>query len=325
MRSPVEDDRPVAAGAGPKLLVRLTSFVGREQEVADVCQRLETARLLTLVGTGGIGKTRLALEVADRCAHAYADGVSLIDLAPLRQPELVAQNLAQALGLRTELDRQPQAAVLTFLAARRLLLVLDNCEHLIDACAELVQAVIESCPSVSVLLTSREPSGVPGETVYRLRPLTEDAAVRLFVERAQTQWSDFTSDEDSSVVEVRRALDHLPLAIELAAARMGVLRPSELLPRLKHSFAILKRVGGRGGVPRQQTLLATVDWSYGLLDPSEQELFRRLAVFAGPFDLAGALDTLERLVDKSLVAVQSHEQGTHYRLLDTLRQYAWIR
>jgi non-specific serine/threonine protein kinase len=315
------------------LPVRLTSFVGREQEVPELCQLLDTARLLTLVGTGGIGKTRLALEVAERRADAYSGGVILVDLAPLGQPELVAQSLAQALGLRTELDRQPLAAVLTVLAARQLLLIFDNCEHLIDACAELVPAVLGRCPLVRVVVTSREPLGVPGETVYRLRPLAETAAVRLFVERAQAQRGDLTADDTSSVVEVCKALDHLPLAIELAAARTGVLRPAELLPRLEDRFAVLKRVGWRGGLPRQQTLLATVDWSYGLLEGAEQELFRRLAVFASAFDLAGAialggpaaLDILERLVDKSLVMAQAYEHGTRYRLLDTMRQYAWIR
>jgi non-specific serine/threonine protein kinase len=314
--------------------LRVSAFVGRERELDEVCREIEDDRLLSLVGTGGIGKTRLALEVAERIGGAYVDGVFVVDLSPLSQPELVVQAVAQALDLRIELDRHPQMAMLTFLRARQLLLVLDNCEHLVDVCAELVQAVLQNCPEVRVLATSREPLGVAGENVYRLGPLDEAAAIRLFVERARAQRRDFVMDDKSSVLQVCRALDHLPLAIELAAAWMGVLGPAELLPRLEDRFAVLRRTRGHGVATRHQTLLATVEWSYGLLNAAEQRLFRSLAVFAGPFNLDAAtvfagtdtLDVLAGLVDKSLVESRADERGhTRYRLLDTLRWYARLR
>jgi non-specific serine/threonine protein kinase len=313
--------------------LKLTSFVGRQHELTEMRHRLEVARLVSLVGPGGIGKTRLALEVVRSLGSRYADGVILADLAPLASPELVVQAVARALGLRTELDREPQSAILSFLTARQLLLVLDNCEHLVEACAELVTALFQSCPRVSVLATSREPLGVDGEMLSRLGPLDDGAGIDLFIDRARAQRAEFDPGDRTVIRQLCLALDCLPLAIELAAARVTLLGPAEMLPRLTNRFAFLQRVGGRGGPPRQQTLRAAIDWSYGLLEPAEQLLFRRLAVFAGQFDLAGAtaiagsdaLDVLGRLVDKSLVVAQTSDRGTRYRLLDTLRQYAWER
>jgi non-specific serine/threonine protein kinase len=312
---------------------KLSSFVGRQRELTEMRHRLEIARLVSLVGTGGIGKTRLALEVARGHRSRYVDGVIFADLAPLATPELVVQTVARSLGLRVELDREPLAAIVSFLAPRQLLLVLDNCEHLVEACAELVTALLQNCPHVSVLATSREPLGVDGEMQSRLGPLDEQAGIDLLVDRARAQSADFASGDGTVLRQLCQALDCLPLAIELAAARTSMLTPSEILDRLTDRFALLARATARGGEARHQTLRATVDWSYELLEPSESRLFRRLGVFSGLFDLAGAtamggpdtLDVLDRLVDKSLVVARTTESSTRYRLLDTLRQYAWDR
>jgi predicted ATPase/DNA-binding CsgD family transcriptional regulator/DNA-binding XRE family transcriptional regulator len=321
---------PALPGALP---LPLSSFIGREPELAELCQLVQSRRSVTLVGPGGVGKTRLALEIGTRLASEYADGVCLVRLAPLAQGELVVQATAGALGIRVELDRQPTSALTRFLATRRVLLLLDNCEHLLDYCADLVVAVLEHSPGVHFLATSREPLRIEGETVWRLMPLDERDAVRLFVERARAQSAAIGTQDEAVVRQLCRRLDHLPLAIELAAARVGVLAPGEILPRLENRFALLTRQAGRGGSPRHQTLRATVDWSYELLEPAEQQLFRRLAVFAGRFDLAAAnamggpdtLDVLGRLVDKSLVLAEPTQRATRYRLLVTLRSYAWER
>jgi non-specific serine/threonine protein kinase len=314
------------------LPTKLTSFVGRQHELAELAKRLDTTRLLTLVGPGGIGKTRLAIQTVANVADRFADGVFVVDVAPLTHPELLVQALAEALRLRTELDRQPQTAVLTLLAERQLVVLFDNCEHLVRASAELVEAVLQNCPEVRVVATSREPLGVEGEVLWRLAPLSEADAVQLFVDRARAQHTHIDSD-DPAIPQVCRALDHLPLAIELAAARTTLLRPDEILPRLEDRFALLSRIDVHAGSARQRTLRATIDWSYELLEPVEQQLFRRLGVFAGTFDLPAALalggpdalDAMNRLVDKSLVIADGSRRGTRYRLLDTLRQYAWER
>jgi predicted ATPase len=266
-----------------------------------------------LVGTGGIGKTRLALEVARGHRSRYVDGVIFADLAPLATPELVVQTVARSLGLRVELDREPLAAIVSFLVPRQLLLVLDNCEHLVEACAELVTALLHRCHHVSVLVTSREPLGVDGEMLSRLGPLDEQAGIDLLVDRARAQSADFDSGDETVLRQLCQALDCLPLAIELAAARTSMLTPSEILDRLTDRFALLVRSTARNGEARHQTLRATVDWSYELLDASESPLFRRLGVFRGLFDLDGAtamggpetLDVLGRLVNKSLVVAQT--------------------
>jgi len=329
----VSAEEPGLGAARPTLPVPLTSFVGRAREQAELGHLLATARLLTLVGMGGVGKTRLAIQLAASAARRYADGVYLIDLAALTQPELAVQGIAQVLGLRVELDRQPEAAVIGHLARRHALLLLDNCEHLIEGCAQLALTLLHSCPSVHVLATSREPLGIDGETLWRMSPLDDTDAVDLFIERAHAQRADFDPGDTATIAYLCRALDGLPLAIELAAARVEVLAPVELLARSDDRFTLLKRIGSRGRIARQQTLRATVDWSYALLEPAERQLFSRLAVFAGAFDLAGAsamdgpetLDVLERLVDKSLLVAQQTERGTRYQLLETLRSYAWER
>jgi non-specific serine/threonine protein kinase len=315
------------------LPLALSTFVGRDRDLDGLCQLLRTARCVTLVGPGGVGKTRLALELSSGLAGAFADGVYLVELAPLTAPELVAQVTARALRVRVELDRQPQSALVRFLATRQVLLLLDNCEHLLEACAGLIVPLLQGCPGVRVLATSREPLAIDGETMWRLGPLDEPAAMRLFIQRARAQDSSLDARDEAVVGQLCRRLDCLPLAIELAAARVGLLAPAEILPRLEDRFALLTRLGGRGSPPRHQTLRATVDWSYELLDRSEQQLFRRLAVFAGRFDLAAAnamggpetLDVLGHLVDKSLVVAERTPDGTRYRLLDTLRSYGWDR
>ena len=322
-----------AAREFSKLPRRLTSFVGRAGEIPALRQRIKTARMLTLVGPGGIGKTRLALEVADSLTPDFQDGVSFVDLTRVGRPELVIVAIAQALGLHTEIAREPQRAVLTALAGRQLLVVLDNCEHLIHACVDVVGCVLRGCPGVCVLSTSREPLGVEGEMLWRVGPLGEADGVRLFVDRAVAQRADFQDPDQTTIAAICRALDQLPLAIELAASRVSMLDPAEMLPRLTDRFALLQRNVGGGGPPRQQTLRATVDWSYDSLKPAEQRLFRRLAVFADRFSLDAAeamggpngLDVLGRLVDKSLVVAQSSPTGTRYRLIDTLRCYGWER
>jgi predicted ATPase/transcriptional regulator with XRE-family HTH domain len=328
-------DREAVArpGAQSTLTLPPTSFVGRQREVAELQQLLPTTRLLSIVGPGGIGKTRLALEAARLSASTYADGAFVVDLAPLSQAELVIPTTAQVIGLRVELDRQPLQHLVAFMAPRHLMLVIDNCEHVIDSCAELAQALMEQCPDVRLLTTGREPLGVDGETVWRLEPLENAAATQLFVERARAQRADFDSADLATIERLCQALDNLPLALELAAARVTLLTPGEILARLHERFELLKRVGSRGFTWRQQTLRATVEWSYALLEPTEHQLFRRLSVFAGSFDLAGAnamggadtLDVLGRLVDKSLVIAQATEHRTRYRLLETLRSYAWER
>src|SRR5829696_3502634 len=334
------------------LPLQLTSFVGREREVADLEERLAgEARLLTLIGPGGCGKTRLALSAASRLAAGFEDGVWWVDLAPLSDPDLVAQAVAQALGVREAPGRSPTEAVLEHLEGRKTLLVLDNCEHLVEACAALADALLRSCPELRVLATSREALGITGEVAWpvpslslpgsqNLPPLKElphYEAVRLFVERAGAVASAFELTEHNApaVAQLCCGLDGMPLAIELAAARVRVLSVEQIASRLKDSFGLLTG-GSRTSVPRQQTLRATIDWSHELLSENEQVLFRRLSVFAGGFTLEAAeavcvgedleggevLDLLTPLVDKSLVLVDQQRGGeARYRLLETVRQY----
>jgi predicted ATPase/transcriptional regulator with XRE-family HTH domain len=307
-------------------------LIGRERELAGLTHLLreDQAAVMTLVGPGGVGKTRLAAEVAGSLSELYRDGASWVDLGPLARPKLVAQAVAQAVGLRIERDRDPLAALLSYLSSRHLLLVIDNCEHLIAACADLTSGILDHCSEVRILATSREPLGIRAEVLWRLGVLDEAASVDLFVTRAREQRADFVPEDPATIQLVCRTLDHLPLAIELAAARSGLLAPAEILKRLEDRFTLLMRVGARDVAPRQQTLQATVDWSYQLLERCEQQLFRRLAVFAGPFDVSAAsamvgvdaLDLLARLVDKSLVIADVGERSSRYRLLDTLREYA---
>jgi predicted ATPase/DNA-binding CsgD family transcriptional regulator len=332
------------------LPVSLTSFVGREPEIARVRDLLGGARLLTLTGPGGVGKTRLALEAARGALGAFPDGVWLAELAPLADPALVPKTVAAALGL-PEQPRQPLLATIAEpLRPRQLLVVLDNCEHLVGACAELVETLLRLCPCMRVLATSREALGVVGELPWRLPPLgtpaVDDpdpgahAAVRLFVERARAVRPEFALDAQTAgaVAEVVRRLDGLPLAIELAAARTAAMSPAEIAARLADRFALLTS-GPRTAPVRHRTLRAALDWSFDLLEPDERRLFRRLGVFAGGWLLeaaeevcagdgverAAVLDLVAGLVARSLVAVRSEGNRTRYALQDTVRAYALAR
>ncbi|MDQ4126384.1 MAG: LuxR C-terminal-related transcriptional regulator [Actinomycetota bacterium] len=333
------------------LPLELTSFVGREREVAEVKRSLGDGRLLTLTGPGGCGKSRLAMVVAFEVVEGFADGVWWVGLAPLSDPALIPQVVAQVLGLREAPGRPLSEALVEHLHNKRMLLVLDNCEHLIDACAELVGILLRSCPELKILATSREALGIAGERAWVVPSLSVPGldhppsseglmryeAVRLFVERARAVASTFelTDQNASSINRVCHQLEGMPLAIELAAASTRVLSAEQIASRLDDSFQLL-RTRSRTADPRQQTLRAAIDWSHRLLSEEERTLFRRLSVFAGSFGLRAAesacagesiaedkvLDLLANLVDKSLVLL-AEERGieARYRLLETIRQY----
>jgi non-specific serine/threonine protein kinase len=333
----------------------LTSFVGRQRQLADLTQVLETARLVSLTGPGGVGKTRLALGVASALLSEYR-GVWFVELAPLADPELVSQTVAGVLGVREGRGRPLLATLVERIGVERVLLVLDNCEHVLEASATLLAALLGACPRLSVLTTSREVLRIPGELVREvpalavpeqplppLERLGDYAAVQLFVERARAVRPDFalTAQNARAVVVICQRLDGLPLAIELAAAWARVLGPEQLVQRLDDRFRLLVRPSARGLPARQQTLRGVIDWSYALLPPEEQALFNRLSVFAGSFDLESAeavcggedlasediLPLLARLVDKSLVATEqlAASGSVRYRLLEILRAYALDR
>ena len=321
-----------------RLPAQFTSFVGRDSELARVRQLLADNRLVTVTGAGGAGKTRLAVQVADQLAGEFSGGVWYVDLAPITDPELVPTTAARALGLPDQPGRSTMDTLTRFIADRQMLVVLDNCEHLLDACAALMVALLEACPGLTLLVTSREPIGVAGEVSWRVPSLSlADEAVELFTDRARRARSDFEiSDDNAAVVaEICQRLDGLPLAIELAAARVRALSLTEILDSLHDRFRLLTG-GARTAVRRQQTLRASVDWSHALLTEPERVLFRRLAVFLGGFDLDAAqavagggdvqryqvLDQLSLLVDKSLVVAENIRGRTRYRLLETVRQYA---
>jgi predicted ATPase/class 3 adenylate cyclase/DNA-binding CsgD family transcriptional regulator len=320
------------------LPVQLTSFVGRGAEGSDVRQLVCDNRLVTLTGAGGVGKTRLAIQVADQLAGGFGGGAWYVDLAPITDPELVPLAAARALGLPDQPGRSTMDTLTRFVADRRMLIVLDNCEHLLDASAALVNALLGACTALSLLATSREPIGVPGEVSWRVPSLSlADEAAELFADRARHARPDFTvGDEDAAAVgEICARLDGIPLAIELAAARVRALSLPEILDGLHDRFRLLTG-GARTALRRQQTLRASVDWSHALLTETERVVFRRLSVFIGGFDLEAAqavcgsdhvaryhvLDQLTLLVDKSLVVAEERRAGMRYRLLETVRQYA---
>ncbi|HEX9032160.1 MAG TPA: LuxR C-terminal-related transcriptional regulator [Streptosporangiaceae bacterium] len=289
-------------------------------------------RLTTLTGPGGVGKTRLALELARRQIGRRGDGVWLVDLTAAPGPETVAGEIARVLGVRLPSGGTPSDALRRFLADRDLLLVLDNCEHVILSSAELAEALLGGCRSLRILATSREPLGVTGETVWRLEPLQPSDAYRLFVERARQHDPSFIPDpgSEAAITAVCVRVDHLPLAVELAAAGMAMMAPAELLTNLGSHLGEIAGGGSRLSPPRHRTVRATVEWSYQLLEPDEQHGFRQLGAFVAGFDAEAAagvaglsLGALGRLIDKSLVAVtRSAERRTRYRLLETMRGFA---
>jgi predicted ATPase/class 3 adenylate cyclase/DNA-binding CsgD family transcriptional regulator len=322
----------------PHLPAQLTSFVGRDAELADVRNILAQNRLVTLTGAGGAGKTRLAVQVAASVASDYADGIWYVDLAPLTDPDLVPISTARALGLPDQPGRSPEKSLLQFIGGRHMLVVLDNCEHLLDASAALVTTLLGGCPRLTVLTTSREPIAMSGEVTWRVPSLSlADDAVRLFSDRAGQALPGFRVNDDNAAAidEICHRLDGMPLAIELAAARVRALSPKEILAGLQDRFRLLTG-GSRTAVRRQQTLRASVDWSHALLTEPEQILFRRLGVFMGGFDLEACrkvvcdndlashhvLDVLALLIDKSLVIAESDGGPMRYRLPETIRQYA---
>jgi predicted ATPase/class 3 adenylate cyclase/DNA-binding CsgD family transcriptional regulator len=319
------------------LPMQLTAFIGREAELTQVRDLLAENRLVTLTGSGGVGKTRLAIQIAGQMADKFADGIFYVDLAPITDPDLVATTAARVLGLPDEPGRSTADTLVRFVADRQMLAVLDNCEHLLDATAALINSLIAAA-GLTLLTTSREPIGVAGEVSWRVPSLSlADEAVELFADRAHLAQTSFKLNDDNAAVitEICRRLDGIPLAIELAAARVRSLSPAELLDSLHDRFRLLTG-GSRTAVRRQQTLRASVDWSHALLTDPERVAFRRLAVFMGGFDLAAAhavvaaddiqrfqvLDLLSLLVDKSLVVAENTRERTKFRLLETVRHYA---
>lgn len=332
------------------LPVQLTSFVGRDKEVHELTDLISSNRLVTLSGSGGCGKTRLSLQVAADVVTQFSDGVWFVELTSVTDPTQVAAEVANALLLQPGLMQTRLETVKAFLKERTILIVLDNCEHLIEACAELSEILLMECPGVSLVATSREPLGVPGEVVWRVPSLSSPpegpmdstdsllqfGAPRLFMDRAIQVRSDFTIDDSTatSVCEICRRLDGIPLAIELAAARSRLMAPQEILTALEDTFRLL-RGRSRTQLARQTTLEASVQWSYSLLTEPEQVLLDRLAVFWGftledveavcgfdPLDKRDILDLLESLIDKSLVQVEDTASTGRYRLLETIRQFA---
>jgi predicted ATPase/DNA-binding winged helix-turn-helix (wHTH) protein len=333
------------------LPLQCSSFIGRERELADIRARLASRTLVCLVGPGGVGKTRAAIEVAREAARDFGDGVLLLELAPLPGNGRVAELLCRLLGVGETEGRTPEAAAIAMLRRCTMLLVLDNCEHVLEGAAALADAILRQCPRVRILATSRQALGVPGEAVFLMPslgvpngafPLSAAAALRsdavqLFVERASDALGNYAlSDEDAPIVAtICRRLDGVPLAMELAAPLLRMLKPGEIAARLEDVFRLLT-AGSRTALPRQQTLRATIDWSHSLLSPGEQIVLRRLAVFAdgcteeGARAVAGGdgidpdevFDLLSGLVAKSLMAADVSGRVTRYRMLETTRHYA---
>ena len=334
------------------LPLQVTSFIGREKEMVEVKRLLWDSRLVTLTGPGGTGKSRLSLQVAADFLELYPDGAWLVELAPLADPELLSQTVANVLGVR-ESSSHPIMSLLTdYLRNKELLLILDNCEHLVEACAQLVDTLLKACPHILILASSREALGIAGETSFRVpslstpdarhmpsfETLTQYEAVQLFIERAEMAQPGFTVTKENApaIAQICYRLDGIPLAIELAAARVQVLHVDQISARLDNRFRLLTG-GSRTALPRHQTLGALIDWSYGLLPEAERALLGRLSVFAGGWTLEAAeaicigdgiepdeiLDLMIQLVNKSLVnSDRAHSAEARYHLLETIRQYA---
>ncbi|MFI6992465.1 ATP-binding protein [Nonomuraea wenchangensis] len=331
------------------LPAELNSFVGRRREIAEVKRLLGEGRLVTLAGVGGVGKSRLALRVAFDLRRAYHDGVWLVELAALESPELLVATVMAALGLQDSASRPSIEVLAAHLRDRRTLVVLDNCEHLLDACAALADRLVRAAPGLRILATSRQALGVTGEQVLQVPTLavpeaagtagradSQTDAVRLFAERARAVLPGFeiTDANREAVARVCRRLDGIPLAIELAAVRLRSLSVEQLLERLDDRFRLLT-TGARTAMPRQQTLRSLIDWSHALCTEQERLLWSRLSVFSGGLDLEAAeqvcsgggippedvMDLVGGLVDKSVLAREEHRQSVRYRLLETIRQY----
>ncbi len=332
------------------LPMQLTSFIGREKEIARVKNQLNAHRLVTLTGAGGTGKSRLSLQIASELLEKFTDGVWLVELAALSDPKRVPLAVARALGLRETTVSDAVSLLENFIEVKHLLLILDNCEHLIEACASLADALLHACPHISILASSREALEIEGEASFRVPPLAfplagtslenleQYEAVRLFVERAETASPEFAINIQNApaVTQLCQRLDGIPLALELAAARVKLLSVDEITHRLDDRFHLLTG-GSRAALPRYQTLRASIDWSYELLSPAEKAFLQRLSVFAGGWFLEAAeyvgcgndiqpcevLDLLGQLVNKSLVSVEAEVlSNTHYRMLETIRHYA---
>jgi transcriptional regulator with XRE-family HTH domain len=282
------------------LPIPISSFVGRENELTELRTKMKTVRLLTLIGVGGVGKSRLALELAAALQPEFVDGVTLVELASMNEPKLLTHVVADALGVREQPGQSMRDVLIESLRSRELLVVLDNCEHLVEACAQLATRVLRLCPSVRILATSREPLAMVGEVTWKvvglsvpdiapywsLDELRKSEAITLFVQRGAAVSSEFqfTHHNAAAVVQICRRLDGMPLAIELAAAWLPVLTPEQIVERLDDALGLLTQ-RGRDRFGRHQSLVATLDWSYNLLEPNEQVLFDRLATFAGGWTL----------------------------------------
>ncbi len=339
------------AAARGNIPTEMTTFVGRRRLLQEVKSALGGSRLVTLVGPGGVGKTRLAVRSATDLNRGIRDGVWLVELAGLVEPELVTKAVMTALGLRDESSQWPVSRLIEFLATRRILLVLDNCEHLLDACAVLADTLLREAPTLRILATSRQPLGAAGETVIQVGPLSvpdehsetalaESEAIALLVGRAREAGAAFelTPQNSPAVAELVRRLDGIPLAIELASVRLRTLGVDQILERLNDRFQLL--VGGSRTAPlRHQTLEATIAWSHDLLGEAERAVLRRLAVFAGSFSLeaaesvgaagdtssGGVLDILTNLVERSFVIREGTIERARYRLHETMRDFALLR
>ncbi len=330
---------------------QLTSFVGREKELAEVKKLLQNARLLTLIGPGGTGKTRLSIQAASEMLDQYPDGVWFVELAPILDPLLVPRTTTIAIGLRDEPQRPVIDMLCDYLHEKKLLLVIDNCEHLVDACARMADRILHAAPDICILASSREALGIGGEVSYRVpslglpdiqhlpsvESLSQYEAVRLFIDRATSALPSFTVTNENApaLAQVCFRLDGIPLALELAAAKIRVLSLEQIAKRLDDRFKLLTG-GSRTALERHQTLRAAIDWSYNLLPSAEQILFRRLSVFSGGWTLEAAewvckgdsvqsediLNLLEKLINKSLVIKEETENESRYHMLETIRQYA---
>jgi len=341
---------PIWLDAVPgNLPLQVTSFIGRDDAVAEIADAVRTGRLVTITGTGGVGKTRIALQIAVLIVDEYRDGAWLCELGVANDDAEAVQVMATALGVTPRPGMSLEASIVEFLRSKQLLLVLDNCEHLLELSARLAERIIRGCPDVRVLATSREGLAVPGEQIHPLRSLAMSApdapddaapsdAMLLFVDRASAARPGFAVDSGNSraIAEICRRLDGIPLAIELAAARVVSMNPDEIVTLLDERFRLLTG-GRRGAVERHQTLRAAVEWSYSLLTGTEQRVFARLSVFSGSFsgadatavvtgdgvDSWDAIETIGSLVAKSMVNTDEAPDGSmRYRLLETLRQFA---